>query len=237
MAYIVDLESFHGPLDLLLYLLEEEQMEIYDISIAAIADQYIAYLQETEEVRLEQMGDFLIIATYLLNLKSKYLLPDRGELVEEEDGDPRAELLQRLLDYKKYKKATEYLLAQQIGEIPRVFFRDSAEEAFSPDELTGNIAQLYRSFRSMLLDLPNTEEGYRLPQGDLNIAEKMQEIMERLIQGRTGLVLQELFLGVINIREALAFFLALLELIRLQKVEAFQEQSFGEIRIRLQVAK
>ena len=236
MNYIVDLESFHGPMDLLLYLLDEEQLEIYDIPIATITDQYMEYLQQTGELNLEQMGDFLIMATYLLNLKSRMLLPSRAELNEEEDSDPRAELVQRLLDYKKYKKLAEYLLSYHNGDFPRVFFRDSEDEISGIEELVGDAAQLWRSFQSLLRDLPEQEEKFKLPQGDVNISEKMEEIVERLEQGNAGLVLQDLFQGVISLREALAFFLALLELIRLQRVEAIQDQSFGEIKIRLQVA-
>lgn len=236
MAYIVDLDSFHGPLDLLLYLLEEEQIDIYDIPIAAITDQYIGYLQDTGDIKLEQMGDFLIMATYLLRLKARLLLPGKAELIEENTADPREELLQRLQDYKKYKKLAEYLLSYQNGEKPRIFFRDSEEKIPEIAELTGNAAQLWRSFQSLLKDFPQAGDNMKLPQGDVNIAEKMDEIVEQLERGYSGLVLQDLFQGVINLREAIALFLALLELIRLQKVEAFQEQSFGEIRIRLQVA-
>ncbi|MDD2510653.1 MAG: segregation/condensation protein A [Syntrophomonas sp.] len=237
MNYVVDLEAFHGPLDLLLYLLEEQQLEIYDIPIAVITDQYLEYLQQTEELNLEHIGDFLIMATYLLNLKSRILLPSRVEIREEEEGsDPRAELVQRLLDYKKYKKLAEYLLSRHNGDLPRVFFRDSEDEMTGIEELVGDAAQLWRSFQSFLRDLPDTKEKFKLPQGDVNISEKMEEIVECLGQGNGELILQDLFQGVISFREALAFFLALLELIRLQKVEAVQEKRFGEIKIRLQVA-
>src|SRR5690554_275758 len=105
MTYMVDLDTFHGPLDLLLYLVEKNQVDIYDIPIAVISEQYIAHLQDSGNLDLDRMSDFLIMASYLLNLKSRLMLPE-GIIEESEEGeetlDPRQELVEKLLAYKKF---------------------------------------------------------------------------------------------------------------------------------------
>ncbi|MDD3023933.1 MAG: segregation/condensation protein A [Syntrophomonadaceae bacterium] len=238
LAYVVDLETFHGPLDLLLYLIEENELDIYDIPIAEISDQYLNYLQTSGDFDLEKMGEFLIMASYLLNLKSKMLLPV-SPIVEEQEGeliDPRQELVQRLLDYKKYKNAAEYLQKKHNGDIERVFYRSTSGEYQSNSEITVAVAMLFRAYQTLLRDYNKNGEGYQLPQGDINIADKMEEVLNLLQQKPEGLVFQDLFSAVKNLREALALFLALLELIKLRRVQALQDQAFGEIIVFLRVA-
>ena len=112
MTYVVDLEAFHGPMDLLLYLIEKDEINIYDIPIARISDQYISHLQGNDVSDLDNLGDFLLMASYLLNLKSRMLLPRPTveESTDEADEiDPREELVQRLLNYKHYKEACHKL--------------------------------------------------------------------------------------------------------------------------------
>lgn len=107
MTYVVDLEAFHGPMDLLLYLIEKDEINIYDIPIASISDQYISYLSGGNINDLDNLGDFLLMASYLLNLKSRMLLPKPVVEInteEAEEIDPREELVQRLLDYKGIRK-------------------------------------------------------------------------------------------------------------------------------------
>lgn len=238
MAYMVDLEAFHGPLDLLLYLIEENELDIYDIPIAAISDQYLDYLQASGDFDLDKMGDFLIMASYLLNLKSRMMLPGKPASEEEEDEpvDPRQELVQKLLDYKKYKKAAEYLQQKQDGEISRVFYRSGATEYQSAGEFTAETAMLFRAYQTLMRDYNKSEEAYQMPQGDVNIADKMDEILNLLRRNPKGIIFQDLFTDVANLREALALFLALLELLRLQEVQALQNQAFGEIVVSLRVA-
>ncbi|MDD3268098.1 MAG: segregation/condensation protein A [Syntrophomonadaceae bacterium] len=238
LAYVVDLESFHGPLDLLLYLIEENELDIYDIPIASISDQYLSYLQASGDFDLDKMGDFLIMASYLLNLKSQMLLPKRPAVEEEESEllDPRQELVQKLLDYKKYKNAAEYLQQRQSGEISRVFYRSSDLQYLPNRELAAETTMLFRAYQTLLREYNKSEGTYLLPQGDVNIADKMEEISNLLHRKPEGMVFQDLFAEVHNLREALALFLALLELLRLQRVQAIQDQAFGEIIVSLRVA-
>lgn len=238
MAYVVDLEAFHGPLDLLLYLIEENELDIYDIPIAAISDQYLDYLQASGDFDLDKMGDFLIMASYLLNLKSRMLLPIRPAVEGEEDepDDPRQELVQKLLDYKKFKNAAEYLQQRQDGKINRVFYRSSAVDFQAASEFAAETAMLFRAYQTLMRDYNRNEEAYQLPQSDINISDKMEEILKLLQCSPEGIIFQDLFATVGSVREALALFLALLELLRLQEVQALQGQAFGEIIVSLRVA-
>lgn len=238
MAYVVDLEAFHGPLDLLLYLIEENELDIYDIPIAVISDQYLDYLQASGDFDLDKMGDFLIMASYLLNLKSRMLLPIRPAAEDEQDEpvDPRQELVQKLLDYKKFKNAAEYLQQRQDGEINRVFYRSSAAEFQAASEFAAETAMLFRAYQTLMRDYNKNEEVYQLPQSDVNISDKMEEILKLLQCNPEGIIFQDLFATVASVREALALFLAMLELLRLQEVQALQDQAFGEIVVCLRVA-
>jgi segregation and condensation protein A len=239
MDYIVDLEAFHGPLDLLLYLIDKNELDIYDIPIASITDQYMEYLKVTGEYDLEVLGDFLIMASYLLNLKSRLLLPGlKGETENavEEALDPREELVQRLLEYKRIKKVAELLMERQSGECKRIYFRDVIFQAEEKEEIWASIAALTRAYQSVFLT-NDPRDFFTIPQGDINVNEKMEELLERLRIFKKGIIFQDLFAGVLNKREALAFFLALLELVRQRRVTAWQEKGFSDIKVYLQVAE
>lgn len=235
MDYVVDLEAFHGPLDLLLYLIEKNEIDIYDIPMAAITDQYMEYLQLTGEYDLDRLGDFLIMASYLLNLKSRMLLPQRQPEAEEEgeSEDPREELVQKLLDYRKIKQAAEFLAARDSGEAPRVFFREAVYEWEEREEIIASISALARAYRAVRRK-ESDNKVYDIDFSDIDINAKMHEILHLLTRSGRGLVFQDLFSSGER-REQLALFLALLELVRQKKVGASQENEFGEIRIMLRV--
>ncbi len=221
-------------MDLLLYLVEKDEIDIYDIPIAAISDQYIFYLQGSNDFDLERLGDFLLMASYLLNLKSRLLLPRTvlAEMAEEDElTDPREELAQRLLAYKRFKEAADYLDSMQEGERPRIFYHSPSDEILGREELSVDLKALLRAYRFMLQDIPAPGALYELPQEDFNVEEKMEEIIARLEGRPGGVVFQDLFTGVRYRREAYALFLALLELLRLQRVIANQTRVFGQIII------
>ncbi len=234
MPYLVDVEAFHGPLDLLLYLIEMNQVDIYDIPVAAITDQYISYLEATSDFDLERLSDFLVMASYLLHLKTRMLLPGRvqaAEMEEAEEIDPREELVQRLLEYRKFKQAAEFLLERDQGQTPRIYYRESPELG-GREELQADARSLWRAYRTILEDISLKDSNtFTLPGDDINVAEKMEEIESILSSHQTGVVFQDLFAGALSRREALALFLALLELIRLQRVKAVQAQGFAQIKI------
>lgn len=233
---MVDLESFHGPLDLLLFLIDKNEVDIYDIPIAFIADQYVQYLQSTGQFDLENIGEFLIMATYLLNLKSRMLLPRpeaaMGSSVEDE-ADPREELVQKLLDYRRFREAGQYLQEREASAVARVFYRQVPAPPVGQEELIVDLAGLVRAYRSVIRRLPMSEPESVLPENDVNVSEKMEVIMELLKAKPAGVTFAGLFAEVSRRREALAMFLALLELIRLQKIRAVQSAPWETIYIEI----
>lgn len=237
MSYLVNLETFHGPLDLLLFLIEKNELNIYDIPIAYIAEQYLEHLHATGDFDLENMGEFLIMATYLLNLKSRLLLPRRAQQnlseQQEEEIDPRDELVQKLLDYRRYKEAGQHLQQRETGLIPRVFYREVPEMPGRAEELIVDLTGLVRAYRMIIRRLPMPEPETLIPEGDVNVAEKMQNILEFLTARKGKVTFTSLFAAVSRRREALALFLALLELIRLQKVKAVQSQAWEDIQLEM----
>ncbi len=238
MTYVVDLDAFHGPLDLLLYLIDRNEIDIYDIPIANITGQYLAYLQATGDFDLDKLGDFLSMASYLLNIKSKMLLPvNEEEELEEDNVDPREELVKKLIEYRRYKKAAEYLISRQIADFDRVFYRTAEEQVPEHEEIAADLKVLIRAYRKVIKSLPEeSAEPFQIPEGDVNVESKMEEILECLKLSKTGLFFHELFAGQKRRREVMALFMALLELIRLQQVVAVQESSFSEIKVCLRVA-
>lgn len=238
MSYVVDLDAFHGPLDLLLYLIDKNELDIYDIPIADITGQYMDYLQETGDFDLDRLGDFLSMASYLLNLKSKMLLPGTAGEGEDsqEETDPRTELVQKLLEYKRYKKAAEQLASKQAGDTPRVFYRDGEEIKEIITGYSVDLRSLIQVYKRLERTIPEPEQPMLIPEGDVNVEEKMQDILGILRKNKKGLIFQKLFSDLYRRRERLALFLALLELVRQQEVVAIQEPGMTEINIYLRVA-
>ncbi len=237
MSYVVDLDAFHGPLDLLLFLIDRNEIDIYDIPIANITGQYISYLQATGDFDLDKLGDFLSMASYLLNLKSRMLLPLNEEELEEDTADPREELVKKLVEYRRYKKAAEYLVTRQTEDFARIFYRTVDDQVvLEKEEIKADIKDLIRAYHKIIKSIPEESvEPFQIPEGDINVESKMEEILERLKFSPTGLLFHELFFGPKRKREVLAMFLALLELIRLQQVAAVQDSSFSQIKVYLRV--
>lgn len=235
MTYLVDIEAFHGPLDLLLFLIEKNEMDVYDIPIAFITDQYLQYLETTGEFDLENMGEFLVMATYLLNLKSRLLLPQSNNTTEDiEDAiDPREELVQKLLDYKRYKTAAIELQQRETGLTERIFYREVSSEPGREEELIVDLSSLIRAYRTVMRRLPVAEPEAVIPEGDVSVNDKMDQIMVFLADNDGKTSFKHLFTIVSTRREALALFLALLELIRLQKVRATQNIPWEDIQLEM----
>lgn len=240
MEYIVDLEKFYGPLELLLYLVDKNEMDIYDIQVAEITRQYLAHMEDSQRIELDSLGDFLVMASFLLNLKSRLLLPvyprpASEEAGPEEDQDPREQLVRMLLEYKRYKKAADYLAAR-LHHIPgRVFFRAISDPPPEQDlSRSASLRLLVRTYGSLMAK--RHREGLELeylPAGDIDVGEKMVEILAYLRQSQGKGCFQSLLNSSSGRREAGALFLALLELVRLNKIHCRQEDEFADIEIRL----
>jgi len=237
MEYQVRLEVFEGPLDLLLYLIEKNKVNIYDIPVSAITEQYLDYLGRCQEIDLDSLADFVVMACTLLSIKSRLLfVPADAEGNREEENDPRRELVQRLLEYRNYKELAGMLDYRYRGESPRVYYRlPGSQEPFSlREEISASLPQLLRAFRTVWTQKEESELRLTvLANSEIRVDVKMEELLDLLSRNSQGMVFQDIFEGTKTRREALAFFLALLELVRQGKVEAVQEESFGRIVIRL----
>ena len=234
MSYMVSLEAFHGPLDLLLFLIDKEQVDIYDIPIAGISDQFLDYLRQAGQYDLELIGDFLVMATYLLQLKSRLLLSAPAR-ISEEDGqeniNPGFELAEKLLAYKKIKAAAEFLAEKASGTSNRIFYRGGLIKPKPVVERMADLEKLLRAFQKLQKPWDDNNRENLLPLRDVDIEEKTALIMDCLSNNRNKIALQDLFIEAVSKKEALVVFLALLELIRQQKVKAIQEKVFGDIII------
>ncbi len=232
----VKLQSFEGPLDLLLYLIRKNEIDIYDIPIAEITRQYLEYLDLMRELNLDIAGEFLVMAATLVYIKSKMLLPQEEVNLEEEipEDDPRQELVQRLLEYKKFKEAA-YILKQREEESSVVFKRFISEGEKNmkfEEEFQGfeaSIFDLISAFTRVIKNIPKDEFQVVLEE-EYSVEEKIDFILS-LLEHKGVIYFSSIWKRIKNRMEAVAFFLALLELIRLKKIIIRQVGLFGEIKI------
>lgn len=228
--YTVRLESFEGPLDLLLHLIQKNEMDIFDIPIALITEQYLEYLKWMKTLNLDIAGEYLLMASTLLHIKSKMLLPQSS--VEEEEGeDPRAELVRRLVEYQKYKKA-----ATELNERPMrdrdVFVRLTSMKEEEPEEeyLDVNLFELIDAFRKVL-ERTKEEPIHEVVLDRLTVEEKVQEILLLLQREKRSLPFHLLFPQGASRRVIIITFLAVLELVKARWIRVFQAAPFETIRV------
>jgi segregation and condensation protein A len=227
----VDLDLFRGPLDLLLYLVRKHEVEIVDIPIALITEQYLAYLEVIERLDCNAVGDFLAMASLLVEIKSQQVLP-RGDEVEEAIEDPREELVRRLLEYKKYRDAASILeersrqwqqrYARLASDLPQRE-RNLAEEPIQEVELWDLVSAFGRIIRDSAAARPSN-----IIYDDTPILVYMRRIYDRLRQ-RGRLAFSDLFVPGMHKSALVGVFLATLELVRHARVRAEQNDLFGEI--------
>ncbi len=227
--YRVKLEIFEGPIDLLLYLIRKNHFDIFDIPIAVITEQYLEYLNVMKTLNLDVAGEFLVMSASLMGIKSKMLLP-REEEKSEEEQDPRSELVQRLLEYQRYKSAAEELERRShLGW--HTFKRETLPEELSQSEevIEASIFELIDAFKKVLEKYPSYAVQ-EIARDRITVAQKIDELMERL-KNVEVIQFNELFKENIELSEIIATFLALLELIRLKLLKIIQPQQFGTIWI------
>ncbi len=233
MSTKVQLEIFEGPLDLLLHLIKKNEVSITDIPIATITEQYLSTLELLESLNLDVAGEFLVMAATLIHIKSKMLLPpgeEDGE--EEEEGDPREELVRRLLEYQRFKEAAEELERREVL-LRDVFVRRS--EVPEEVETVGfeglSLFDLVSALRQVLERLP-VEEVHEVTLEKISMREKMNLLLDHL--HRSGKVIfQTLFEGAASRMEVVVTFLAMLELVKIRAIKIWQEERVGPIVIEL----
>ncbi|MBI3581669.1 MAG: segregation/condensation protein A [Nitrospinae bacterium] len=222
--YKIKLDVFEGPLDLLLHLIKEEEVSIYDIPISKITQQYFEYLEMMKQLNMEIAGEFLVMAATLVFIKSRMLLPAPPATGDEESGeDPREELVRRLLEYKKFKDSAAALRERESAQSDS-FARNFPSEWDEDDAdylKEVSVFQLLALFRKVVAE-SGKPDLYEVTLEDVSVTEKMNELME-LMETTPRIVFEELFRGIRNNMEIIGTFLALLELIKQQLVRAFQD--------------
>src|SRR5262245_39530737 len=227
-SYRVKLEIFEGPLDLLLYLIRKDEIDIYDIPIAHITEQYLAYLELMQELDISVAGDFLVLASTLIYIKSKMLLPPDPNVDGEEDlsEDPRAELIERLLEYQKFKSASQMLYSRVEIE-SACYTRGPIETDSSNPEVSATLFDLLRVFREVLKRAEDQIE-MEIARDEMTIAEKLAQI-HAMLEEHEQINVRELFEMSRSKRELIITFLALLELVKGWKIYLIQSEMFGAI--------
>jgi segregation and condensation protein A len=232
--YRIKLQIFEGPLDLLLFLIRKNELDIYDIPIESVTRQYIETLRAMQQLDLEVAGEFFVMAASLMEIKSRMLLPKGQHAVdpnaEDEEVDPRWELVHQLLQYKKFKEAAstlaglvenrQNLMARHVSSL-------SAEEAERPLKGVGRI-ELWNTFNIVLRRLAEKLVVGEIQDEVVTVSDQMEWLLERS-RRETSFVFSKLFPEGVTLRRLVATFLAMLELTRLRKLRIRQSEAFADI--------
>ena len=232
--YKVRLEIFEGPLDLLLYLIKRDEIDIYEISLERLTRQYLEYLQAFKELNIDIAGEFIVMAANLIYMKSRSLLPVDQQPPDEEaeEDDPRWDLIRQLIEYKKFKEAAGQLQLRAL-EQERTFAREGAGAVAAAGPLRleeVGIFQLISAFQTVLKRLEARRDVQEIFGEHFSVSDKIEVILQR-VAGETNVRFSDLFGEIVSRVEIVVTFLALLELIRLKQVRAIQDNPFDEIEI------
>jgi segregation and condensation protein A len=235
--YKVKLEVFEGPLDLLLYLIKKDEVDIYDVSIERITSQYLEYLETFRMLDLEIAGEFVVMAANLIYIKSRNLLPVHQQPPDEEaeEEDPRWDLIRQLIEYKKFKDAAFQLHHRELlqeGLIVRVPVKPPFEDSGTLLKSEVGIFDLINAFQKVLKKIELKREDLReIFEESFTVSDKIDFIM-RSVAGQRPVAFFDLFETAASRTEIAVTFLALLELIRMRQIRVFQDGLFAEIEIR-----
>ena len=234
MNYQCNIDVFEGPLDLLLHLIKEQKMDIYDIRIAEITKQYLSYLDLLSELNLEMVGEYLVMAAELAKIKSKTLLPipeTEEDVLTAAGEDPRAELMRRLLEYQRYKEAAfelrqkEYDQQQLFSRTGEVVLENSEEELL----IEANVFDLLTAFQKVLKE-KSFKKNYEIKVTTLSVSDRISGILE-ILNASESVTFDSLFTSLNTKQEVIVTFLAILELMRMQLIRSQQARQFDVIRI------
>ncbi len=233
--YKVRLEVFEGPLDLLLYLIKQDEVDIYEISIERITQQYLEFMDAFKVLDLEVAGEFVVMAANLIYIKSRSLLPAHVQPPEEEaeEDDPRWDLIRQLVEYKKFKDAAAQLSQREV-EQSNLFSRipESADQVVERPLGEVSVFDLINAFNKVLKRIGDKSEDLReIFEENYSVSDKIDLIMKLTAAG-VPLLFTELFASAASRAEIVVTFLALLELVRLKQLRLAQSEAFGEIELR-----
>lgn len=236
MDYKVKFEVFEGPLDLLLYLIKKEEVDIYEVNLTKLATQFIEYIDMMRMLDLDVAGEFLVMASTLMYIKSRELLPVDLQVAaeEEEEGeDPRWELIRQLVEYKKFKDAAAQLQGLEIRQesvYPRLPVKPEFEAKDAPLRTNVSLFDLINAVSLVLKRVQEKPEGRDIFEDKWTVSDKIENLMTQLRE-KPVLKFSELFASATSRSEVVVTFLAMLELIRLGQLAAVQGEAFGEIEI------
>jgi len=224
----LELGEFAGPLDLLLYLIKQEQANIFDIPVARITDAYLKYIRLMKSLDISVAGDFLVMAATLIEIKSKMLLPrdPLAEISDEETEDPREILVRQLLEHQKFKNAAE-MLYERVTIEQAVFPRGRIETDEENPETNATVFDLLSAFQKILAR-HKEEIQLEIEREEVTLAEMLRNLRKKILQGKE-LKLSVFFGEMHTRRELVTAFLAVLEIVRTDSVRLMQSQTFGEI--------
>jgi len=232
LSYTFRLEGFEGPLDLLLHLIQKNELDIFNIPIALITGQYLEYLQLMKVLNLDIAGEYLLMASTLLHIKSRMLLPKSSEGEEETEEDPRAELMRRLLEYQKYKEAALELEKRPLLDRD-VFIRlmpVEPEEEPEEKKVEVNLLELIEAFRKVL-ERVKPEGVHEVVLEPITVEDKIEEILALLERENRSVAFHRLFPEQVSRRVVVVTLLAILELVKMKRIRIFQMTPFETIRV------
>lgn len=240
MSLNIKIDAFEGPLDLLLHLIRKAEVDIYDIPIAKITDQYIEYLKQMEELDLDIASEFIVMAATLVEIKSKMLLPKKKREEEVEEEDPRLELVEKLVEYKKYKEFAETL--KDIEESTPLYFKspEIIDDIDDKEIFFKNITMenLMTAFKKIIDNYENRhkseEKIYKNISSDKYTIEEKMEIILNILETKEKLYFHEFFSSAKSKLEIIVTFIAMLELIKLRQIRVYQNNNFDNITIERQ---
>ena len=234
MNYQCNLDIFEGPLDLLLHLIKEQKMDIYDISVAEITKQYLEYLDLLSELNLEMVGEYLVMAAELARIKSRTLLPapeTEEDALAAAGEDPRAELIRRLLEYKRYKEAA-FELRQKEYDQQQLFPRNGELELEDTEQellVEANVFDLLTAFQKVIKE-KSFKKDYEIKITTLSVSDRISGVLE-VLNASESVAFNSLFTELNTKQEIIVTFLAILELMRMQLIRCQQVKQFDAIRI------
>lgn len=239
MAYQIKINNFEGPFDLLFHLIKKAEVDIYDIPIADITNQYIEYISEMKNMDLDNASEFIVMAATLIQIKSKMLLPKETNPFDEiaaDEMDPRAELIEKLLEYKRYKEVSETLKDMEQKTMG-VFFKsaeiidDIEENNLFIDITLDDIIKAFQDIITRCKDNKNIDDNEtQILREEFTVTDKIKDIKNMIIK-KQRIIFSELFINAKDKFDIILTFLALLELIRLREVNAHQDTTYGDIII------
>jgi segregation and condensation protein A len=231
-AFDVDLPQYEGPLDLLLDLIRKHKINIYDIPIHEITSQYLAYVRQAKDLNIDLGGEFVFMASTLILIKSKTLLPKDPTVPEDEQEDPRDELVRQLLDHEKFVQAAQMLREKRLVE-ENVWSNPPAQTYDDEDGpgVSADVFDLVKTFEEVL-ERFKTRPVYDVADEEVSVASRIDFIKNMLLTEDRAVDLKEVFERQPGVRALVATFLAVLELVKMQAVTLQQSELFGSIEIR-----